>query len=243
MAVVIDVLRATTVMVRALASGCEAVIPCLEIEDARRAAAAFAPGRALLGGERLGLPIEGFDLGNSPGDYTSEVCAGKSLVMTTTNGTKAILSCLDAERVLVASFANVGATWRVLDGVRETHPIHLVCAGTNGEISLEDTMLAGELLLWTAGRLGGLGHWSDISKRMDCNDQAFLAAATAWDIGGQTGGGGSRELRRGVLAKGKGGRRVTEIGLAPDLDEAAGPRAFDVVAELARDPVRIIRSR
>src|SRR3954471_15886347 len=72
-AVVVDVLRATTVMVHALAAGCEAVIPCLEIDDARRVAEGLPPGSAILAGERQGLPIEGFDLGNSPRDFTPEV--------------------------------------------------------------------------------------------------------------------------------------------------------------------------
>ena len=110
-AVVVDVLRATTVMVHALAAGCEAVIPCAEIDEAkasRRRPAARA--RPCWRGEREGLPIPGFDLGNSPGDFTREVCRGKTLVMTTTNGTRAILASLEAERVYIASFANLRAT-------------------------------------------------------------------------------------------------------------------------------------
>ncbi len=70
-AVVVDVLRATTVMVHALAAGCEAVIPCGEIDEAKAIAASLPPGTALLAGERQGLPIPGFDLGNSPGEFTS----------------------------------------------------------------------------------------------------------------------------------------------------------------------------
>ena len=73
-AVVVDVLRATTVMVYALAAGCEAVIPCGEIDEAKATAASLPPGSALLAGERQGLPIPGFDLGNSPGEFTPEVC-------------------------------------------------------------------------------------------------------------------------------------------------------------------------
>ena len=92
MAVVVDVLRATTMMVHALAAGCEAVIPCGEIDEARQVAASLPPGTALLAGEREGLPIDGFDLGNSPRSCTPEVCRGKTLVMTTTNGTRAILA-------------------------------------------------------------------------------------------------------------------------------------------------------
>src|SRR5438067_9822832 len=73
-AVVVDVLRATTVMVHALAAGCEATIPCGEIEEAKSVAASLPDGTALLAGERRGLPIPGFDLGNSPGEFTPEVC-------------------------------------------------------------------------------------------------------------------------------------------------------------------------
>src|SRR3954464_7993134 len=79
-AVVVDVLRATTVMVHALAAGCECVIPCLEIAEAQRAGGALRSGTALLAGEREGMPIEGFDLGNSPAAFTPEVCRGKTLV-------------------------------------------------------------------------------------------------------------------------------------------------------------------
>src|SRR5436309_2899435 len=73
-AVVVDVLRATTVMVQALQSGCEAIIPCAEIEEAQAVAASLPAGTALLSGERQGLPIPGFDLGNSPDDFTPGVC-------------------------------------------------------------------------------------------------------------------------------------------------------------------------
>ena len=97
-------------MISALAAGCEAIIPCAEIDEARGIAAGFAPGTALLAGERHGLPIPGFDLGNSPIEFTSEVCGGKTLVVTTTNGTRAILACLEADRVYIASFVNLEST-------------------------------------------------------------------------------------------------------------------------------------
>src|SRR4051794_34353966 len=142
-AVVIDVLRASTMMVYALAAGCEAIIPCREIDEARRIAADLPRGRALLAGERQGLPIPGFDLGNSPGQCTPARCAGQTLVMTTTNGTRAVLACLEAERVLIASFVNQSATARAIRA--DGRPVHLVCAGTDGAISFEDSLLAGAL--------------------------------------------------------------------------------------------------
>src|SRR5438105_5519615 len=88
LAVVIDVLRSTTTMIQALASGCTAVRLCLEVEEARQLAGQMRAGRVLLGGERGGLPLPGFDLGNSPGGYTAKACSGTTLVLTTTNGTR-----------------------------------------------------------------------------------------------------------------------------------------------------------
>ncbi len=130
-AVVVDVLRATTVMVQALASGCASIAPCGEIDEAKALAAALPAGTALLAGERQGLPIPGFEFGNSPGDFTPEVCRGKTLVMTTTNGTRAILVSLEADRVLVAAFSNLERTAAALRD--DPRPIHLIFAGTGPE--------------------------------------------------------------------------------------------------------------
>src|SRR5438874_11853400 len=101
--VVIDVLRATTTIITALANGATQVIPCLEIDEARKAAADFG-SPAILGGERGGRPIAGFDLGNSPAEYSREQVAGKTVVFTTTNGTRALLRCKAARRVLLGAF-------------------------------------------------------------------------------------------------------------------------------------------
>ena len=90
--VVIDVLRASTTITWALASGASCVIPCLEVEKARAKAAEIGTD-VLLGGERAGELIEGFDLGNSPSEYTREMVDGKTIVFTTTNGTRAMVQC------------------------------------------------------------------------------------------------------------------------------------------------------
>ena len=145
-AVVVDVLRATTVMVHALAAGCEAILPCGEIDEARELAATLPEATRLLAGERGGLPIDGFDLGNSPSEFTEEVCQGKTLVITTTNGTRAILASLEAERIYIASFNNLRATSQELSlqFLKKDHQrsVHIVCSGTEGYISLEDSLLA-----------------------------------------------------------------------------------------------------
>src|SRR5437588_11258931 len=85
-AVVIDVLRATTTIVHALIAGCTTVRPCAEIAEAQELAGSMRVGRVLLAGERGGAPLPGFDLGNSPAEYTPKVCKGRTLVLTTPNG-------------------------------------------------------------------------------------------------------------------------------------------------------------
>jgi len=220
-ALVIDVLRATTVMVQALDAGCEAIIPCLEIPQARDIAASLPDGHVILAGEREGLPIPGFDLGNSPGAFTSAVCKGKMAVMTTTNGTRALHAAMGAERVLVGSFVNLGATVRTL--LQEHRPIHLIGSGTNGFVSLEDTLLAGAACagLESVGRPAG-------------NDEAILAR-DAWK--------GVKGLRLAeALGRGRGGRRVREIGLVDDLEFSAQVDRFDLVLEVVLDPLRVVRA-
>jgi 2-phosphosulfolactate phosphatase len=244
-AVVIDVLRATTTMVHALAAGCDAIIPCVEIDEARRVASNLSEGSAVLAGERQGLPIEGFDLGNSPGDCTPEVCSGKTLVMTTTNGTKAIIAALGADRVLIAAFVNRKATVEALK--RDGRPIHLVCAGTEGQISLEDSLFAGAIAqeidawAWDEVEAKALKHPPEVSEFLDetilANDQAEIAASLWREMESIIEGGYSLA---DALGDGKGGRRVIAIGLEADLEDAATIDRFPFAAELLRDPLRIV---
>ena len=245
-AVVIDVLRATTTMIHALGAGSDAVIPCLEIDEARRVATALRPARGLLGGERQGTPIAGFDLGNSPRDYTPEVCTGRTLVMTTTNGTRAIAASVGADRVFIAAFSNRKAT---LDALKaDGRPIHLVCAGTDGQISLEDTLLAGALaqdldtLAWeeaggtlaTTVRMGG---GSPAGDTVLANDEAEIAASLWREtesmlVEGYT--------LADALGDGRGGHNLMALGLEADIDDAGVQDRFPFAAEMLRDPLRIV---
>ncbi len=140
--VVIDVLRASTTICHALVAGAAEVIPCVEVDEAKRIAADL-PGKVLLGGERKGLPIDGFDLGNSPSEYTHERVADATLVFTTTNGTRALNHARLADRVLMGAFVNASAVVRQLLDQKQ---IHILCAGTNGEYSEDDILLAGFLV-------------------------------------------------------------------------------------------------
>lgn len=218
LAVVIDVLRATSVIATALRHGCEAVIPCQEIDEARAVAARLPEGACLLGGERGGLRIEGFDLGNSPSEYSEARCRGRTLVLTTTNGTRAVRACLEAREVFAAGFVNLAATAQRLRQLWRARPgeaIHLVCAGTDGEPSLEDTLLAGALALT-------LSHRGDSAIPLQ-NDAARLAAAAAPRAYAQL---------PSLLAEGLGGRNLKALGLEDDIQTAARVDSMPIVAVL-----------
>ncbi len=237
LAVVIDILRATTTMIHALAAGCDAILPCGEIDEARRLAGALSPGSAVLAGERRGLPIEGFALGNSPAACTPANCSGKTIVMTTTNGTRAILAALEAERVMVAAFVNRRATIDALKA--DGRPIHLVCAGTDGLVSLEDAMFAGSV----AHEFDSLG-WDRLDPAAEpppgialANDEAEIAASLWRETESMIEDG---YTLADALADGRGGRRVLELGLEADLEDAARVDRFPFAAELLRGPLRIV---
>jgi 2-phosphosulfolactate phosphatase len=141
---VIDVLRATSVIVTALANGAGKVFVTEGIPEARNLYTSFLPNAALLGGERAGKKIEGFDLGNSPLSYTTDVVRDKNIVLTTTNGTLAIRNSKMAKRLFAVSFLNVFYAAKVLADANE--PLLIVCSGTNGNFSLDDTLCAGMLI-------------------------------------------------------------------------------------------------
>jgi 2-phosphosulfolactate phosphatase len=143
-ALVIDVLRASTSMVAALSHGCAGIVPVAEPEDARRRAADLPAGTVLLVGERSGEPIAGFDLGNSPLELADPRVRGKTVVMTTSNGTRALLAVRSAAAVAVAALVNLGAAAAWAVGHRRA--VLLVCAGERGALSLEDHACAGLLV-------------------------------------------------------------------------------------------------
>ncbi len=151
--VVIDVLRATSTIATALANGCREVIPILEPADAEAVVRDLPPGSFLQGGERRGLKIPGFDLGNSPREYRPEVVGGKTVVLSTTNGTRAAILSREADAVAFGSLLNARA---VADYCRERcSELILACAGRVGDFSLEDTVCAGMMISYLDGAEDG----------------------------------------------------------------------------------------
>jgi len=142
--VVMDVLRATSVMVQALSSGVKEIIPVTTVEEAFQLAKSFPSETRLLGGERKSRKIAGFDLGNSPREYITAKVKGKTLILTTTNGTKAFHAVSSGKTVLVGSFLNVSAvTQRCL---HQEADVILYGSGDEGGLSLEDTVCGGMII-------------------------------------------------------------------------------------------------
>lgn len=181
--VVFDVLRATTSMVTALANGAREIIPVCEIAEA--VALREARPDLLLAGERNGVRIlraqtgsVDFDLGNSPREFTRERVGGRSIAMTTTNGTRALQACRGARRVLVGSFPNLGvvADWLARERVEN---LLVVCSGTLEEASYEDVLGAGALCDAVWARFAGrhVADSAQVAREIFRQGQGDLLAA------------------------------------------------------------------
>jgi len=217
-AVVFDVLRASTTSAAALAAGAECVIPFAEIpemRDFREKLPDEAAGRCLLAGERGGLAAPGFDLGNSPGEFTHERVRGRVVLFSTTNGTDALARAAEADRLFFGALVNLGAlAAELLTCARREHEeLALVCAGTELSASLEDILAAGLLL----ERLGARdGDWE-----LDDGARVALSAATEW-----------KGREREAMSLAVGGRNVSKLGLDADIEFASKVDSIGLVPEL-----------
>ena len=215
--VVIDVLRATSSIVEALVNGAEGIYPASSTEEAIKLASSLGREDTVLCGESKGLMIEGFDLGNSPREFTVEQVAGKRLVMTTTNGTRAFLMTGDATRVMSCCFMNLEA---VAQEVSEVEYLVVVCAGRAGLFSLEDAVCAGALLLRVREKQ---------DEEIEFNDAAMAAMELANDL----------QVNSDFLASTAAGQRLVEIGFREDLDLCAQIDQHTVVPEMDDRVIRV----
>lgn len=156
--VIIDILRATTTVVVAFENGVDHVVASASVKETQT----YRDKGYLVAAERNGHTVEGFDLGNSPQDYTPELVKGRNIALTTTNGTRALNMAEEAETVWVASFRNLSATAEAL--TQNGRDVLLFCAGWKDRFNMEDTLFAGAL----AEQLLGKGWQTD--------DDATLAA-------------------------------------------------------------------
>jgi 2-phosphosulfolactate phosphatase len=215
---VIDLLRATTTISYALAAGAKEVVPYVDVEEVRRAAdEARRRGESVLcGGERGGRRIDGFDLGNSPREYTPEIVAGRRVLFTTTNGTRALDHARHAELILVACFANLSAIEVV---VKNAAAIDILCAGGAGSVIREDVVAAGAFVARLARACSAT-----------INDSA-LVARDAWLAGSRGLDFDSPELTPTLaasLAHGEHGRHLIALGYEEDLALCATVDSLEV---------------
>jgi 2-phosphosulfolactate phosphatase len=217
-AVVFDVLRATTSITAALAAGVKELRIFDSLEGAMTAADAFRQPR-LLCGERNTLPPPGFDLGNSPGQFDPARHAGMTVFMSTTNGTKAIVAAKSAALLLTGALVNAAAVAR--KALAENRDVTLLCAGSDGEPSMEDLLGCGAVL-HELSKLTGIepdGDLSPIALRVfqACGDHLPQ-----------------------VLADTHGGHNIRRVHLDADIAFAARLNVLDVVGRVLDDPLRVV---
>jgi 2-phosphosulfolactate phosphatase len=229
--VVIDLLRATSTLCQALASGAREVVPFLEIDDALAAVRRTDRADIVLGGERLGGKIPGFDIGNSPAEYTSQLVGGKRVFITTTNGTRAMHHARLASRVLLGSFLNLSA---VVASIKNETAIDILCAGTDGSETEEDLLAAGSIV-------HSLCYNDTFSHRINISETAAMACG-AWSLLNTKANMASRPVHDELavaLRDTTGGRNLIGIGLDQDIVDCAQIDRYDVVPELDLQSWRI----
>jgi len=209
--VVIDVLRASTTIAVALHNGARTVIPFESAEECITRSKSFERGQFKLAGERKNLTIPGFDLGNSPREFTREAIEGKTILFTTTNGTAALIAAQAAREVLVGSFVNFTAVAAMMRAAaRARHDVAIIAAGSERHFSLEDAVCAGRYVRTIRRGLTGIG----------LNDGAQAALQLEKRYG--------QDLTR-LFEEATHGHALAEAGFAEDLTICAQLDGYPVV--------------
>lgn len=217
-AVVVDVLRASTTIVTALANGCAAIIPVTDGGQARERAAALGEG-ALVAGERRGETIAGFTLGNSPLEFTADRVRGRTIVFTTSNGTRALVAARDAVAVAVGGLVNLSAVvaWALARGRHVT----VVCSGERGALSLEDHVCAGLMI----------DRLSALEPRTTLSDEARAAVRAGRRYG--------KDVAR-LAQDSPWARRLAIRGRSADIDACLAVDTFALVPVYLADVDKIV---
>ncbi|MDO5581940.1 MAG: 2-phosphosulfolactate phosphatase [Planctomycetia bacterium] len=246
----IDVLRATTTITTALHHGARSVRPFLSVEEALKAKAIFLQenpekkDRLVLGGERKGIRIESFDLANSPDEYTRAKIAGKIVYFTTTNGTKAILR--GQGTVVPVSFVNAGAVVeKVLGGSYQK--IAIICAGTCGNYTEEDLLLAGCLVSRIEEEYRKIGKPLGFCKKnlqacaVEENWRLLMEKAVSHNPSGQYDKNDIIAELAKILPESRGGKNLCAINLKKDILDAAQIDSIPIVP-IYKDGAIVIES-
>jgi 2-phosphosulfolactate phosphatase len=208
---VVDVLRASTSIAVALANGARAVIPLASSEEVVSRANLLARSEVKLAGERRMQPIPGFDVGNSPREFTREAVEGKTILMSTTNGTIAVLATQGARDVVIASYVNFSAVASMLRAaLRGGADVAILCAGQEKRFAIEDAACAGLFVQ----------QITEKQAKAEINDAAQAAMLIDKKFGSN--------LKR-LLRQSAHGTALADAGFGEDLTSCGALDAYPVV--------------
>ncbi|MBI2429186.1 MAG: 2-phosphosulfolactate phosphatase [Ignavibacteriales bacterium] len=217
--VVIDVLRASTTVIAALNSGAREIIPVNTIESAVKVSGNLFGDVVIRGGERNAKMIEGFNLGNSPFEYTPETVKGKSIIFYTTNGAPAMWKARYAKNLLIAGFVNITAVVNKIKEIKED--VYILCAGKQTQFCIEDAVCAGMLTKLLI---------DDEETEIEFNDSAVAAVALFKNY--------SKNLLK-MTRTCDHGKYLIEIGFEKDIEFCTTIDTFNVVPELSANVLKL----
>jgi 2-phosphosulfolactate phosphatase len=206
--VVIDVLRATSTIIEALNNGAKEIIPVNSFEFAMKASGNLFGGNTLLGGERNTRKIDGFNLGNSPLEYSRNIVQGKSIILFTTNGSKAIVKARFSELLILCSFTNLLAVANYLSHLNKD--VEILCSGRNEGFSLEDSICAGKIISKLEKLVG----------KLILTDPAKASLVLSKSYG--------EDIRK-ILIESEHGKILTENGFENDITYCSDINAIDLI--------------
>ncbi|NQZ76985.1 MAG: 2-phosphosulfolactate phosphatase [Ekhidna sp.] len=203
--VVVDVFRATSCIVTGLANEVEAIRPVGEVEETKE----LGKKGYLMAGERGGIKVPEFDMGNSPFEYQSEAVKGKKVAISTTNGSQAIIKSADADEIIIGSFLNLESVSSYLLQSKSNVVIH--CAGWKGTPNLEDTLFAGALI-------------DECAEEIDPTGDSALVAHQLYI--------GNHENLLGIAKQSSHAERLAGFGIEEDLEFCMKENEYQVVPKL-----------
>lgn len=217
--VAVDVLRASSTIVTALMNGAKEIIPVGSVEFAMKASSSMFGGQTLLGGERNTKKIDGFNLGNSPFEYSREMIEGKAIILFTTNGSRAIVRAKFSDHLFIGSFLNLEAIAKHL--IQHDNSFEILCAGRNNAFSLEDTVFAGKLIT----------EIMNLKEDVELSDSARAAVSLAKSLG--------KNLKK-MMLESEHGKILVENGFAEDVAYCSKLNSTDVVPCFNSGTIRVL---
>ncbi|SDF20084.1 2-phosphosulfolactate phosphatase [Sporomusa acidovorans] len=214
--IVLDIFRATTSIVTAMAHGCKTIVPVLDINAAQSMADQMKS--ALLAGERQSIKIEGFDFGNSPFEFATDKVNDRTIIMTTTNGTIAIKATEQSDHTLLGAFINAGAVCR--QARKYGKDIMIVCAGTDRLFSLEDALCAGLLV-----------------SSLQAEEKVILtdSAQGVWTMYN-----GAKPSILEIAGSSRNGKRLYDMGNRSDVEYCLQSNVLDVVPQYKEGRITLV---